>query len=81
MTKKTPQTSRLSKFDSKQGGFLELIVVIIIALILLHVLGIDLKSVLAQPWVKDFFTYMIALLKIVWQDILEIVAFIKGLAS
>ncbi len=70
-----------NNFKSRSKGFLELIIVIIIALVLLHVLGIDLKTILAKPWVKDFFTYMIGILKLVWQDLIDILAFIKGLAS
>lgn len=64
-----------------QRGFLELIVVVIIALVLLNVLGIDIKTILAKPWVKEFASYTLSLLKIVWQDILLIVAFIKGIAA
>ncbi len=71
----------MTNLKNKNKGFLELIIVIIIALVLLHVLGIDMKTLLAKPWVKDFFTYMIAILKLVWQDILDIIAFIKGLVS
>jgi len=67
--------------NNKQGGFLEIIVVIIIALVLLHVFGIDLNDVLSKPWVREFATYFVSLMKIVWQDILEIVAFFKSLAS
>ncbi len=66
-------------FVRKQEGFLEIIVVIIIALVLLNVLGIDIKDILAKPWVHEFGVYMVSLLKIVWQDILEIIAFIKSL--
>lgn len=66
---------------NRQSGFLELLVVIIIALVLLNVLGIDIKEILAKPWVKDFATYVVSLLKIVWGDILEIFAFIKDLAA
>lgn len=66
---------------SQQGGFLEIIVAIIIALVILNVLGIDIKEVLAKPWVREFGAYMVSMLKIVWQDILEIIAFIKDLAA
>ena len=71
----------MTNMKNKSKGFLELIIVIIIALVLLHVLGIDIKSILSKPWVKDFFVYVIAILKLVWQDILDIVGFIKGLVS
>ncbi len=62
-------------------GFLEIIVVIIIALVLLNVLGIDIKDILAKPWVKDFAQFIWNLLKIVWDDVLQIVAFIKDLVA
>lgn len=65
----------------KQKGILEIVVVIIIALVLLRVLGINISEVLAKPWVRDFATYTISMLKLVWQDVLEIVAFVKDLAA
>lgn len=64
-----------------QHGFLELIVVVIIALVLLNVLGIDIKDILAKPWVKEFAVFIWDLLKLVWADILQIVAFIKDLVA
>ncbi|HEY1037508.1 MAG TPA: hypothetical protein VGE62_02900 [Candidatus Paceibacterota bacterium] len=64
-----------------QDGFIELIVVVIIALVLLRVFDIDIKEILAKPWVKDFGAYVVSLLKLVWADFLEIVAFIKGLLA
>lgn len=63
----------------QQRGFLQLIVLIIIALVLLNVLGVNLAEVLAKPWVREFGAYIVSLIKIVWQDILIIIAFIKDL--
>ncbi len=63
----------------KPGGFLEIIVIVIVALVLMHVLGIDITEILSKPWVRQFGAYMVSLLKLVWLDILEIVAFIKDL--
>lgn len=65
----------------KQSGLLEILVIIIISLVLLNVLGIDIKEVLAKPWVKEFATYTVDMLKIVWKDILEIIAFVKEIAA
>ena len=65
----------------KQSGLLEILVVVIIALVLLNVLGIDIKEILAKPWVREFASYTISMLKIVWKDILEIIAFIKEIAA
>lgn len=65
----------------KQSGLLEILVVVIIALVLLNVLGIDIKEVLAKPWVREFASYTINMMKIVWKDILEIFAFVKEIAA
>ncbi len=69
------------KQNNKQGGFLQIIVVIIIALVILNVLGVDMREVLAKPWVKEFGLYIVKLAKIVWEDILLIVAFFKDLIA
>jgi hypothetical protein len=71
----------MNSSHKNQKGFLELIVIVIVALVLLNVLGISIGDVLSKPWVKDFATFIISLLKIVWGDILQIIAFIKGLAA
>lgn len=68
----------MHKKPSTQKGFLELIVIVLIALILLRFLGIDLKAVLAKEWVRDFFGYVKDMLVLVWQDIVAIVQSIKG---
>ena len=39
--------------DSKQGGFLELIVLVIIALLIMKYLGLTISEVVT--WFKDFF--------------------------
>jgi len=71
-----PKTHR-----SKQEGILEIVVVIIISLVLLNVLGIDISEFLAKPWVREYAAYTLQMLKVVWADILEIVAFVKDLAA
>lgn len=68
----------MHKKPSTQKGFLELIVIVLIALILLRFLGIDLKAVLAKEWVRDFFGYVKDMLVLVWQDVVAIVQSIKG---
>lgn len=67
--------------NNQQGGFLQIIVALIIALVILNVLGVDLREVLAKPWVREFGAYIVSLMKIVWQDILLIIAFFKDLAA
>ncbi|MEI6042368.1 MAG: hypothetical protein WCQ00_02260 [bacterium] len=63
---------------SNQKGFIEIIVVLIIALVLLNVLGIDLKAVLAKDSVKQFITYAKDLIVLVWNDLKMLVDAIKN---
>ena len=63
------------EFDSKkgqQGGFLELIVIVLVALILLRFLNIDINGILAKGWIKEFIGYTKEMLSLVWQDIVAI---------
>ena len=62
-------------------GFIEIIVVIIVALVLLNLIGIDLKSVLAKESVKQFFGYVKDMCILVWDDLKMIVEFIRNLAN
>ena len=74
-------SKQISARKNRQKGIVEIIVVVIIALVLIHLLGIDLKSLLSQEWVKNFAIYVRDLLKLVWADILQIVAFIKDISG
>ena len=65
-------------YKSQQKGFLELIVIVLIALILLRFLNIDIKAVLAKEWVKDFFGYVRDTMIIVWQDVVSIYKAVVG---
>lgn len=66
---------------NNQKGFVELIVVVIVALVILHLLGISISGLLAKQWVRDFAIYVRDMLKFVWSDLLEIAAFIKSIAN
>jgi uncharacterized protein involved in cysteine biosynthesis len=68
----------MHKKPSTQKGFLELIVVILIALILLRFLGIDIKAVVAKEWVQEFFGYIKDMLVLVWEDVVTIFKAIKS---
>ncbi len=70
-----------TQMQKKQDGFLQIIVVIIIALVILNVLGVDLREFLSRPWVREFGAYIVSILRIVWDNILIIVAFIKDLLA
>ena len=62
-------------------GFIEIIVVIIVALVLLNLMGIDLKAVLAKESVRQFFTYVKDMIILVWSDLKLIVEFIRNVAN
>ena len=68
----------LNKKPVNQKGFLELIVIILIALILLRFLGIDIQAVFAKEWVRDFFGYIKDMLVLVWEDVVAIWNSIRG---
>ncbi len=63
---------------NKQKGFLELIVIILVALILLNFLGIDIDSILAKEWVREFISYVKEMLVLVWQDMIKIFEAVKN---
>lgn len=71
----------MKKGLSQKGGFIEILIVIIIALLLLNYMGVDIKSILAQPWVKQFTLYVIQAFKVVWNGAVDIFTFIKTTAS
>ncbi|MEN9649520.1 MAG: hypothetical protein RL094_487 [Candidatus Parcubacteria bacterium] len=66
---------------NNQKGFVELIVVVIVALVILHLLGIDLTQLLAKQWVRDFAIYVRDMIRLVWADLLEIFGFVKSVAN
>lgn len=59
----------------KQKGFIQIIVVIIIALVLLRLLGINVIDILNKPAIKEFAVYVKDMLKAVWTDIVSIFNF------
>ncbi len=63
---------------NKKGGFLELIVIILVALILLKFLDIDINAFLAKEWVQEFISYTKEMLILVWQDLVDIFNAIKN---
>ncbi len=71
-------TSILPRQNKSQGGFLELIVIILVALILLRFLGIDINGILAKEWVQEFIGYTKEMLTLVWQDIVNIYKAVRG---
>ena len=64
--------------QNKQKGFLELIVIILVALILLKFLDIDINAILAKQWVQEFISYVKEMLVLVWQDLVAIFNAIKN---
>lgn len=60
-----------------QSGFIQIIVIIVVALIILRLVGVHIEDILAKPWVKDFAREVKEMLILVWQDILKIFGFAK----
>lgn len=67
------------KSASRSKGFVGIIVIIIIALVILHLAGIDIENILSKQSVKDFAIYVRDMLKIVWDDLKQIATFIREL--
>jgi len=65
----------------QQGGFLQIILVLVIALVILHYLNISLLELLSKKSVHDFFVYVWDLTKIIWQDFLLLLNFIRGIVQ
>lgn len=70
-----------SKLRSKQGGFIEIIVAIIIGLVILRLLNIDLGTLLQQQWVVDFAIFVRDMIKLVIEDIVKIIHFVQGVSG
>ncbi len=70
-----------NKNEINKKGFIEIIVVIIVALVLLNLIGVDLKTVLAKESVKQFFGYVKDMCILVWDDFKMIGEFIKNIAN
>lgn len=68
----------MHKRSTQQKGFLELIVIVLVALILLRFLNIDVQAVLAKEWVQDFIRYVKDVMILVWQDAVSIFNSIRG---
>lgn len=68
----------MHKRSTQQKGFLELIVIVLVALILLRFLNIDIQAVLAKEWVQDFIRYVKDVMILVWQDAVSIFNSIRG---
>lgn len=62
----------------RKRGFIQIIVLVIVALILLRVLGFSITDILAKPAVHEFAVTVKTMLKAVWQDLKEIFGFFKA---
>ena len=68
-------------YRNQSGGFVELIVAVVISIVMLHLLGINIVSVLSKPAVREFAMYVKDILILVWNDLLQIFAFVKSVAN
>lgn len=72
---------KTSGFNTKKGGFIEIIVAIIIGLVILRLLNIDLGTLLGQQWVVDFAIFVRDMIKLVIEDIVKIIHFVQGVSG
>lgn len=68
-------------YRNQSGGFVEFIVAVVISIVMLHLLGINIVSVLSKPAVREFALYAKDILIMVWNDLLQIFAFVKSVAN
>ncbi len=78
-TKKQYLKARSQKLKADSGGFIQLIIIVIVAFLLLHFLNISLSSILGKQSVHDFAVYAWGLSKEIWADFLLLLNFIKGI--
>ncbi len=69
------------KRPNTQGGFVEIIVAIIISLVILRLLNIDLGTLLQQQWVVDFAIFVRDMIKLVIDDLIQIIHFVQGISG
>jgi hypothetical protein len=63
---------------SKNKGFIQIIVVIVIALIVLRLLGFSIATILSKPWAHEFAVTVKSMLVAVWADIKAIFFFFRA---
>jgi hypothetical protein len=68
-------------YRNQSGGFVEFIVAIIISIVMLNLLGINIVNVLSKPAVREFAFYVKDILIMVWNDLTQIVGFIREVAN
>jgi len=56
---------------NKRGGFIQMIIIVVIALIALGFSGFDVKNIIESPLVQENLDYVWGLVKIVWDDYLS----------
>lgn len=65
----------------QQGGFIQFIFLIIIVLIILYYLNIPLQKILGTQTAANIAGLIKNLVIIIWQDVLVIIQFVKGVIS
>lgn len=68
-------------YRNQRGGFIEFIVAVVIAIVMLRLLGINLTGILSKPAVQEFAYFVKDLLILVWNDLLLVAEFIRGIAG
>jgi len=62
-----------------KNGFVQIIVIIVAALIFLRLIGVHILDILNQQWFKDFAHDTKEMAVLVWEDIVNIFNFFRGL--
>ncbi len=66
------------EIKNQQRGFIQIIVIVIIALVIIRLLGFRIGELLARPGVREFAVYVKTMLIAVWHDLKEIFGFFRS---
>ncbi len=64
--------------DKNKGGFIQIIIIVIIALVILRLLGFSIASILSKPAAHEFAVAVKTMLAAVWQDLKDIFGFFRS---
>lgn len=67
--------------DNLKGdkGFIQIIILIVIALVIIRVLGLSITDILDRPLIRELATHIKTMILAVWSDLKEIFGFFKSI--
>jgi hypothetical protein len=65
--------------NSQTGGFVDLVMAVILSIVMLHLLGINIENVLARPETKSVALFIRDIFVLVWNDLVKVFVFIKDI--